>query len=157
MIADEVVAIARSWIDTPYHHQASVKAIGCDCLGLVRGVWREIYGIEAETPPPYDRSWGDYTQAELMLEAARRWLVTRIEAKGGGVLSKTDVALQPGDVLVCRPKLAGVAKHCGIVSAADRMVHAYSGIGVRETGIGTWRQRIAGVFTFPEPCRPERQ
>ena len=28
------------WIGTPYRHQASLKGVGCDCLGLVRGVWR---------------------------------------------------------------------------------------------------------------------
>jgi hypothetical protein len=36
----DIIAEARSWIGTPYAHQASVKGIGCDCLGLVRGVWR---------------------------------------------------------------------------------------------------------------------
>ena len=35
-----VVAEARMWIGTPYVHQASALGAGCDCLGLVRGVWR---------------------------------------------------------------------------------------------------------------------
>src|SRR3989338_4143365 len=48
-----IVAAARSWIGTPYRHQASLKGAGCDCLGLVRGVWRELYGDEPEAPPPY--------------------------------------------------------------------------------------------------------
>jgi NlpC/P60 family putative phage cell wall peptidase len=39
-----VVAAARDWLGTPYHDQASVKGVGCDCLGLVRGVWREVVG-----------------------------------------------------------------------------------------------------------------
>jgi NlpC/P60 family putative phage cell wall peptidase len=33
-------AEARAWIGTPDRHQASLKGMGCDCLGLVRGVWR---------------------------------------------------------------------------------------------------------------------
>jgi cell wall-associated NlpC family hydrolase len=33
-----IVAEARTWIGTPYRHQASLKGVGCDCLGLVRGV-----------------------------------------------------------------------------------------------------------------------
>ena len=36
----DIVAEARAWIGTPYRHQASLKGVGCDCLGLVRGVWR---------------------------------------------------------------------------------------------------------------------
>ena len=41
-----VVAAARGWLGTPYHDQASVKGVGCDCLGLARGVWREVVGAE---------------------------------------------------------------------------------------------------------------
>ena len=37
-----IVAEARAWIGTRYRHQASVKGVGCDCLGLVRGVWRAL-------------------------------------------------------------------------------------------------------------------
>ena len=44
---------ARGWIGTPYRHQASLKGVGCDCLGLVRGVWREVMGEEPEAPPAY--------------------------------------------------------------------------------------------------------
>ena len=46
------VAAARLWTGTPYHHQASLRGVGCDCLGLVRGVWRDLYGAEPETVPP---------------------------------------------------------------------------------------------------------
>ena len=40
--ADEIVARARAWIGTPYRHRASCRGAGADCLGLVRGVWREV-------------------------------------------------------------------------------------------------------------------
>jgi NlpC/P60 family putative phage cell wall peptidase len=36
--AEEVIAEARSWVGTPYHHQAMLKGIGADCVGLIRGV-----------------------------------------------------------------------------------------------------------------------
>ena len=48
-----IVAIARGWIGTPYVHQASVKGAGCDCLGLLRGVWREVHGEEPEAAPAW--------------------------------------------------------------------------------------------------------
>ncbi|MBN9249774.1 MAG: hypothetical protein J0I86_04210, partial [Mesorhizobium sp.] len=48
--ADEIVAEALSWLGTPYRHQASSKGVGCDCLGLIRGVWRSLYGNELEVP-----------------------------------------------------------------------------------------------------------
>ena len=33
-----IVIQARSWIGTPFHHQARLKGVGCDCLGLIVGV-----------------------------------------------------------------------------------------------------------------------
>lgn len=46
----DVVACARSWLDTPYQHQARLKGVGVDCAGLVIGVAREL-GIVA---PDFD-------------------------------------------------------------------------------------------------------
>lgn len=39
---EDIVDEARSWIGTPWHHQATVKQIGCDCLGLIRGVYINV-------------------------------------------------------------------------------------------------------------------
>ena len=101
-----IVAIARSFLGTPYRHQGSAKGAGCDCLGLIRGVWRELYGVEAEAPPPYRPDWAEICTAEPMLEAARRWLVER----------PLDTA-EPGDVLLFRMSPAASIKHCAILSA----------------------------------------
>lgn len=50
-----VVATARCWLGTPYHDQASLRGVRCDCLGLARGVWREVVGDEPSPIPPYSR------------------------------------------------------------------------------------------------------
>ncbi len=70
-----IVRLARSWIGTPYHHQASKRGVGTDCIGLVRGIWRALYGAEAETAPAYSRDWAEATGEETLLEAARRHLI----------------------------------------------------------------------------------
>ncbi|MGZ9409986.1 MAG: peptidase P60, partial [Methylocystis sp.] len=44
MTRADIVAAARRWRGTPYVHQASLMQVGCDCLGLVRGVWRDVIG-----------------------------------------------------------------------------------------------------------------
>ncbi|MBU2582772.1 MAG: C40 family peptidase [Alphaproteobacteria bacterium] len=134
----EVVAIAREWIGTPYHHQASLRGTGTDCLGLVRGVWRELYGTEPERMSAYTRDWsaaGD----ETLLEAARRHFheVARNE-------------LAPGDVLVFRYRERLPAKHCGILTEPDRFVHAIEGAPVSEVSLTNWwRRRVAGAFRYP--------
>ena len=74
--SDRIVAEARAWIGTPYRHQASRKGVGCDCLGLVRGIWRGLLGPEPETAPPYSASWAESALpgSDPMAEAARRHL-----------------------------------------------------------------------------------
>jgi NlpC/P60 family putative phage cell wall peptidase len=134
-----IVAEARKWIDTPYHHQAMVREHGVDCLGLIRGVYIGLYGNDPEIPPPYSPDWGESDERELMFAAAREHLIERPE--------KT---WELGDVLLFRLKPTVAAKHCAIVSNDDMMIHAYSEIGVVETSIGSWWSRhVAGVFTFP--------
>jgi NlpC/P60 family putative phage cell wall peptidase len=141
-----VLQIARAWLNTPYRHQASTLGAGCDCLGLVRGVWRGLYGEEPQTPPPYRPDWAETLPGEPMLAAARRWLVERA----------LDDA-RPGDVLLFRMSPAAAIKHCAILTAlptaADphaRMIHAYWGRAVCESWIGPWwMRRLAAVFSFP--------
>src|SRR5437667_3934403 len=70
-----LIAEARAWIGTPYRHQASLKGVGCDCLGLVRGVWRAIVGAEPELVPAYAPDWAEATNAETLAGAAARHLV----------------------------------------------------------------------------------
>ena len=77
---ERVVAIAREWIGTPYVHQASVKGAGCDCLGLLRGVWRELRGEEPEAMPPYSPDWAEATGVETMYLALRRHLAEQHRA-----------------------------------------------------------------------------
>src|SRR5881394_3419065 len=70
--AERIVAIARSWIGTPYVHQASLRGAGCDCLGLIRGIWRELKGYEPEDVPPYSLDWAEATGAETLYMALSR-------------------------------------------------------------------------------------
>ena len=133
-----IVAEARSWIGTPYRHQASTKGAGCDCLGLVRGAWRALYDEEPEPVPAYRPDWAELGGEELMLDAARRRL-------------RPSNAVRPGDVLLFRMTAGAPAKHAAIASDEGRMIHAYWGRAVVESWIVPWwRSRLADVFSFPD-------
>jgi NlpC/P60 family putative phage cell wall peptidase len=137
--AEEVVRLARGWIGTPYHHQASAKGVGGDCLGLVRGVWRELYCAEAELPPGYSRDWGEASGRETLLEAARRHLV---EIGPGEA--------RPGDVVIFRMRAGLIAKHAGVLATPTTLIHAMEGAPAAEVSLGPWwRRRIAAAFSFP--------
>jgi NlpC/P60 family putative phage cell wall peptidase len=133
-----VIAAARDWLGTPYHDQASVKGVGCDCLGLVRGVWREVVGDEPLPLPRYSRDWGETGNCEPLAEAARSVMLE---------LPVADVV--PGALILFRMRAGAVAKHCGIVTAPDHFVHAYERTGVIEEPLtAAWRRRIAFGFLF---------
>lgn len=139
---DEVLARARDWLGTPYRHQASCKGAGTDCLGLLRGIWREILGEEPRLVPAYTPDWAEPTGQEVLLQAAREFLCP--VALGQQV---------PGDVLLFRMRPGAVAKHLGILADAGPMpafIHAYSGHGVVTSPLsGPWQRKIAAVFRFP--------
>jgi NlpC/P60 family putative phage cell wall peptidase len=134
-----IVAETRSWLGTPYRHQASLKGVGCDCLGLVRGVWRAVLGAEPEEVPPYASDWAEASAGEPLAEAALRHLIA------------VDLAdLAPGDVLLFRWRAGLTAKHAAIATAPDLMVHAHDGAAVAEVALAPWwRCRLAYAFRFP--------
>jgi NlpC/P60 family putative phage cell wall peptidase len=140
----DIVAEARGWIGTPYRHQASLKGVGCDCLGLIRGIWRGVIGDEPECAPPYAPDWAEATGDEALARAAARHLIAIAPGE-----------FKPGDVLLFRWRANLPAKHAAIVTSVgpdgpDTMVHAHDGAAVAEVAIAPWwRRRLAYAFRFP--------
>jgi len=135
MVVDE----ARKWIGTPYRHQGSTLGVGCDCLGLVRGIWRALYGREPEALKPYSADWAEAGGGDALLEAAKRHFV---EKQIGDMAA--------GDLILFRWKPQHAAKHATIMSGPETFIHAYEGHAVMETHlVPHWKKRIAGVFAFP--------
>ena len=136
---DAVIAAARGWLGTPYHDQASLCGVGCDCLGLARGVWRDLIGAEPQLIPPYSRDWGETGVREVLAEGARTMM---IEIPVGQI--------GPGALVLFRMAPRAIAKHVGILTAPDHFIHAYDRLGVIEEALTTaWVRRIAFAFRFP--------
>ena len=136
---EQIVAAARDWLGTPYRHQGSLKGIGTDCLGLVRGVWREVMGDEPEAPPAYAPGWAEEGGLEAKADAARRHLVEIPCAE-----------YRAGDVLLFRWRDHLPAKHAGIAVSQRAMVHAQDGAAVTEIALSQWWVRhMAFAFRFP--------
>ena len=111
----DIVRVARSWIGTPYRHQASLKGVGTDCLGLVRGVWRETLGEEPEAAPAYSPGWAEAGDGETLAEAARRHMLQ---------VQCTD--FHAGDLLLFRWREHLPAKHAGIATNTIESDHSVS-------------------------------
>lgn len=136
---ETIVTEARSWIGTPYRHQATLKGVGADCLGLVRGVWRACVGPEPQATGPYSPDWAEATGHERLLEAGLRWFDPSSTGN-----------IQPGDVLMFRWRAHIPAKHLGIATSPGMMVHAHDGASVAEVALSPWWARhLACAFAFP--------
>ena len=114
---------------------------GCDCLGLVRGVWRDLYGAEPETPPPYTPDWGETGETELLIEAARP--ASRAgAARGAGGRATSDLPHAARAASPSTPRSS---------PARDRMIHAQSRDKVREVTLAAGGAPWAlAAFGWPE-------
>lgn len=139
LFGQRVAAEAIGWIGTPYRHQGTRKGVGCDCLGLVRGVWLGLYGFRLPDPDPYAPDWAEASGAgRLLAELRLRFRETREEPA-------------VGNLLLFRWRAHLPAKHMGILVDHASFIHAYEGGGgvVRSRLVPQWRRRIAAVFAFP--------
>lgn len=132
----QVVTTAREWIGTRFHHQASVKGAGCDCIGLIRGVARELGLVDPFETGEASKyfGYGRTPDPTLLLEACDAYM-----DPGTGDL---------GDVLVMR--FEKEPQHFAFVSCLSprRMIHAYAQARkVAENGIDQlWQSRILRVY-----------
>ena len=133
---------ARLWIGTPYHLTASKIGAGCDCLGLLRGVWRDLYGSEPEPYQPVGSEDWYINAPDALVAAADRWLI-RVEGP------------ELGAVAVMAMGRAQAGNHCGILSRDGGIVHAFNSPGAGRDAVvevpfsGALTRRVFGYWRFP--------
>lgn len=138
---ETIVAEARRWIGTPYRHACALPGLGCDCLGLIVGVRRAVFG-PGSVPPvaSYPPDWAVAGSTERLVEALAANLPERAAE-----------AMWPGDVLVLRWRGDRPASHAALLTGEGTIIHAHAGASVCEIALlAAWRRRIAAVFSFPE-------
>ena len=157
-----VIAVARSWLGTPYHDQASLRGVGCDCLGLARGVWREVVGPEPFPIPPYSRDLGLVAGPEGINRSsgaieggqgpAGQTGPREVLADGARAMMPeiAPADAPPGALILFRMMPRVIAKHVGILTSPETFLHAYERLGVIEEPLtSAWRRRVAFAFLFP--------
>jgi cell wall-associated NlpC family hydrolase len=108
----QVVAEARAWIGTPYHHCADVRGAGVDCAMLIVRVYCDLELVERFDPRPYPPDWYLHRSEERYL---------------GHILARAHRVERPlpGDVFLL--KYGRTFSHGGIVTKPDPLivVHAF--------------------------------
>lgn len=134
------VIIAESWLGTPYIHQAAKKGIGCDCLGLIRGIYSEFYNVPLIVPPPYNPGWGEHTGNETLYAGAKEYMI-----------EDDSLTFKRGHVILFRHKPELIMKHCGIVVDDQRMIHSIQKQGVCYTHYAnSWKRKAITSFHFKD-------
>jgi NlpC/P60 family putative phage cell wall peptidase len=135
---DALIAEARSWLGTPWHHQAALKGVGCDCIGFVRGVAEPFVG-----PVPIAL---DYPATWHLYRADPR-LYSGFKARAEEIVPEDARA---GDVLLFGAG-KGPAHHCAYVTPNGGLIHCYREAGaVVEHGLSPWwRAKLRHTFRLP--------
>lgn len=133
-----IVAEALRWKGTPFHHQAHLRGVGCDCAGLVAGVAMAV-GI---VPPDWwDREFAPHAGYSRQ--------------PGGGLLHRLleifmrplpIPAAGPGDVLALR--YGRQPQHLAIVVPGG-ILHALQTGVVEHRLDDRWRRRIVSAWRYP--------
>jgi cell wall-associated NlpC family hydrolase len=115
---ERIAAEARTWINTPFVWGQSQKGRGCDCKGLVAGVFRELGFPEGNS---FYATFSNYrvdrpVPGDLLIEGFSS-LFNRVED------------MEPGDILLCT--FAGRPAHLAIYLGNNRAVHAYHGLNAK--------------------------
>jgi len=110
-----VVAEARRWIGTPYHHLGDVLGAGVDCGMLLVRVYVDAGIVPPFDPRPYSNQWHLHRDDERYL--------------GAMMACSTEVETpKPGDMAVW--KIGRSYAHGAIVVGWPLVIHAYQPEGI---------------------------
>ena len=115
---EEFIAEALAWEGTKFHHQAAVKGVGCDCIGLVVGAGRAVGLLTPAMEDTWRRNRGyARTPNPRQMRTALAEVLTEIPFDD----------VMPGDLAWFR--VGADPQHLCIVTRPGWMIHAYAQIG----------------------------
>lgn len=117
-----VVAEARRWKGTPYHHRAHVLGAGVDCALLILEAFAGAGIEERFDPGQYNADWHLHRSEEKYLEVVERYMA-RVHANEAPLSLQPDFTALPGDVLMFR--VGRTFSHGAIVTSWPFIIHAY--------------------------------
>lgn len=136
---NKVIQEAEEWLGLPWQHQASLKGVAADCIGLVAGIYRECGGT-VEFTADYPATWHLFNSYERLYVTAKN--------QGFEDVAREDIL--PGDILLFRfGKMP--ANHCGLYLGNGWFIHSYSSVGkvVKTRFDGVWLKCFFTAIKYP--------
>lgn len=141
MTREEIVNEARQWIGCKWIHQACVRGVACDCVGLVRGVHEQLTGDAFVGDYDYPATWHLFKEDEKLYQECRKYLDEIPVTKAGA-----------GDILLFGFRERFPAHHLAILTGDGTIIHSYMDVGaVVETAYNEeWRHMARFAFRYRE-------
>jgi cell wall-associated NlpC family hydrolase len=109
---ERIVSEAKSWLRTPFHHEARVKRVGVDCGMLLLEVFEGVGLIPHLSPPHYG--------PDFMMHRKEEWYLAYVQQFADELTDGPPYL--PGDVLLFRH--GRIFSHGAIVINWPRIIHA---------------------------------
>jgi len=140
MTRTEIVTEAKTWIGTKWQHQACLKGVACDCVGLIRGVYVVLTGKEPDVPLDYPATWPLYKTTERLYNECLNYL-TEIDVADAKI----------GDLLLFGFG-KGPACHIGIKITDSTFIHSWQSVGkVSISRLDSyWTPKIRYAMQYPD-------
>ena len=132
---------AKEWVNTPYHHQAAVKQVGCDCIGLLVGVWTKLLGNLPVQPPIYSPQWHLHQDESQLIHVL----------KNTYEFVEVNASSPPLGSVLCFGLKGRPAHHAAIVSGENKFIHSYATPKkvVEVTLDESWKKRLTLILDYP--------
>ena len=139
----KVVAIAHSFLSTPYHHMGMVKGAGVDCLTILALTYHEAGLIPRIAIPHYPPDFMLHRDAEQYMEGLLQYA------------TEVDTPL-PGDIVLWQ--FGRCFSHSAIVVDWPIVIHAYIGrsVTLENAEAATWLTHIGEPLPSQGKIRPKK-
>ncbi len=136
-----VVDEAKAWLGTPYHSEARLKGVGCDCGQFLIGVLENTGFLPHLEIPHYP--------VDIACHCAVPRYLMKIEEYCNKVDSDNR---QAGDILVYKFKGSKVPHHAGFVVDSEYLIHSYTRQGVVLSNMKGYESNLYGVYRLKRWC-----
>jgi hypothetical protein len=137
MKLSDIVTIAEDWIGTPFHQQGRQKKFGCDCIGLILAIAKEI-NAKPITGEPWEKcdvlTYDAIEDSKLLVEAMPKYF------------QKVITNPEPGHILLV--EINKEQYHLAIKSHNNKIIHSCSSIGrvICHRIIPSWK--VMEIFSY---------
>jgi len=142
-LRDKIIAEAKSWIRTPYHHEAGVKGAGVDCGYFLIKVFSESGCMPDIKPAHYPK--------DFMCHRDNEWFVETILQFAKEITGYEQKDYKPADVVVFRQ--GRIFCHGSIILDWPMIIHSSATdkcVAYGDASLIPWCNKERRVFRYKE-------